>query len=244
MFRSKDPRERNDLSEAQPGLMEKMWAELNTSWYGYFHSRSPAAMLGPCNEPCARQYWIELSGGANLGGPTCGVPGCADAPPSPTPSPPGPEPHFAPVNSTNCTWVEGGADSIAFHHLQFWFFRNRSLDRNSDLADFQRLFPPAPAQYDRRVSKGAITHAKDKEGCCRHCYENEHCVAAAFHETEEAECFLHYSTEGWHTGQNGVVGCVTTRQPHRPVVPLVSEPWPRLGAEKKEWVGGNRHPSV
>ena len=56
--------------------MRELWAALNTSWYGYFHSRTPAEMLGVCDEPCARKKWTALSGGANLGGPVCGVPGC------------------------------------------------------------------------------------------------------------------------------------------------------------------------
>ena len=57
-------------------MMAELWTALNTSWYGYFHSRTPAPMLGACDEPCARQKWTALSGGANLGGPVCGVPGC------------------------------------------------------------------------------------------------------------------------------------------------------------------------
>ena len=68
--------ERSDLSSTQPAMMRELWTALNTSWYGYFHSRTPADMLGVCNEPCARKKWTALSGGANLGGPVCGVPGC------------------------------------------------------------------------------------------------------------------------------------------------------------------------
>ena len=68
--------ERADLSAAEPAKMRELWTALNTSWYGYFHSRTPAEMLGPCDEPCARKKWTQLSGGANLGGPVCGVPGC------------------------------------------------------------------------------------------------------------------------------------------------------------------------
>jgi hypothetical protein len=210
---SSDPREQHDLSAIKPALLSQLWAALNTSLYGYFHSRTPAALLGPCNMACARSHWAALSGGANKGGPGCGVPGCSAAPPSPPgPTPPGPEPHFTPVNSSNCTWVEGAA-------------------------------------YDRRVSKGAVTHANDREECCRHCYENPACIVAAFHETRDPKgtCFLHYSLAGQHRGQTGVVGCVTSRakavgsDERRALAEALA--WPPLDWQSKmDWVGGNRHP--
>ena len=99
---SKDPSERNDLSANEPALMRELWTKLNTSWFGemhdhcwhlgcilprvpaiivwtgYFHARSPAELLGPCNEPCAREKWTALNP-ANLGAPVCAVPGCEEA---------------------------------------------------------------------------------------------------------------------------------------------------------------------
>jgi hypothetical protein len=48
-----DPRERNDLSATQPSRLEQLWRMLNVSWFGYYHARSPAHLLGPCNGAAA-----------------------------------------------------------------------------------------------------------------------------------------------------------------------------------------------
>ena len=68
-----DPREMNDLSEVQPELLKQMWRELNASFLTYYHSRTPAAMLGRCNETCAQAHWKKLGSSQ---GPVCGVEGC------------------------------------------------------------------------------------------------------------------------------------------------------------------------
>ena len=108
------------------------------------------------------------------------------------------------------------------------------------------------AHFDHRVSgEGAVTRAKDREGCCRNCYENTECVAAAFHEVGSSAahtCYLHASTAGQGTGQQGVVGCVTNRTAglggrigDNDRLGLVMG-WPLPGAPMMDWVGGNRHP--
>lgn len=47
---------------------------LNNTILTTFHSRSPAALLGPCNEQCAKAKWASFGKGGD--GPICGVPGC------------------------------------------------------------------------------------------------------------------------------------------------------------------------
>eukprot|EP00040_Diaphanoeca_grandis_P005387 m.32643 g.32643 ORF g.32643 m.32643 type:complete len:624 (-) comp16674_c0_seq1:218-2089(-) len=101
-----DKNETTDLGDQQPELLQTMWTELNNSWLGYYHSRTPADMLGPCDPVCASLKWRKMSGGDNDGGPICGVPGCL----SPSPPTPNPDPvpkRFPVVNQTNCTVVEG-----------------------------------------------------------------------------------------------------------------------------------------
>jgi len=70
-----DPREQMDLAQAMPSLVADMWEELNRSNLGAFQSRSPAALLGPCNFDCALSVWdsFNLSGDHS---PYCGVLGC------------------------------------------------------------------------------------------------------------------------------------------------------------------------
>jgi hypothetical protein len=92
-------------------------------------------------------------------------------------------------------------------------------------------------QYDHRVDNGAVTHADDREDCCRHCYLNSECVASAFH-VGDGTCYLHFSLAGQRRGQEGVVGCVTAR-----AAALQSVlPWPPQDAPLQFWVGGTRHP--
>ena len=109
------------------------------------------------------------------------------------------------------------------------------------------------AGYDHRVSgAGAVTTAADREGCCRNCYENTACVAAAFHEVEAGTCYLHYSLEGQRRGQTGVVGCVTNRSDslvdgwlggEGQIPAAMPRPWPPLDdSSKMDWVGGMRQP--
>ena len=81
-----DLNETIDLGPEKPEMLEEMWGLLNNSWLGYYHSRSPVSMLGPCNPGCAKAKWNALSA-SNGGGPVCGVPGC-----DPEPNPPGPSP--------------------------------------------------------------------------------------------------------------------------------------------------------
>lgn len=91
-----DPREEHDLAGEMPELMESMWAELNETWLGYYHARSPVELTGPCDSKCANAHWLKLDPLwiANHG-PICGVPGCL------TPLKP-----FTPTNSSDCKWVE------------------------------------------------------------------------------------------------------------------------------------------
>ena len=100
-----DPREEHDLSRAganYTALLQSMWAELNATWLGYYHARSPAALMGPCDEDCANAHWKKRdSKWIKNHGPVCGVPGCGDGAPTPPPSP------FVPSNSTACSYVEG-----------------------------------------------------------------------------------------------------------------------------------------
>ena len=70
-----DPREMTDLSQQQPELLTRMWRELNASFLTWFPAqRSPAALLGPCNETCAKAHWKKRGSGTGAG-PICGVPG-------------------------------------------------------------------------------------------------------------------------------------------------------------------------
>ena len=96
-----DPREQRDLSQAganYTALLQDMWAELNTTWLGYYHARSPAELTGPCNPACANAHWRGRDKAwINDHGPVCGVPGCA----SPAPGP------FPPANSTDCSFAVG-----------------------------------------------------------------------------------------------------------------------------------------
>lgn len=87
---STDINETIDLGPEKSEMLEEMWKLLNNSWLGYYHSRSPASMLGPCNPSCTTARWKALSV-SNGGGPVCGVPGC-DPGPSPLVPPPPPSP--------------------------------------------------------------------------------------------------------------------------------------------------------
>eukprot|EP01063_Lacrimia_lanifica_P025760 TRINITY_DN3371_c0_g1_i2.p1 TRINITY_DN3371_c0_g1~~TRINITY_DN3371_c0_g1_i2.p1 ORF type:complete len:532 (+),score=153.21 TRINITY_DN3371_c0_g1_i2:95-1690(+) len=70
-----DPREKHDLSAARPDLVADLWGRLNATRLTRFAARSPAALLGPCNEACARKHWRRAYQG-EFEGPICGVPGC------------------------------------------------------------------------------------------------------------------------------------------------------------------------
>jgi len=72
-----DKNETTDLGESNPRLLTELWTELNNSWLGYFHSRSPDELLGPCNTECAQNYWHRYDGDDTATqGPICGVEGC------------------------------------------------------------------------------------------------------------------------------------------------------------------------
>jgi len=74
-----DPQERNDLSQQQPELLGDLWGRLNQSFLTWYHSRTPTAMLGPCNQKCSDAHWKKLGvHGKGALGPTCGVPGCEE----------------------------------------------------------------------------------------------------------------------------------------------------------------------
>lgn len=51
-----------DLGPANKERLKLMWLELNNSWLGYYHSRSPPDLLGVCNEPCAALKWKSVEG--------------------------------------------------------------------------------------------------------------------------------------------------------------------------------------
>ena len=72
-----DLREEVDLSLVGDGptTVRSMWLELNHSVAGSFHARSPAALVGSCNAPCAKKHWKDLGSTTGVG-PICGVPGC------------------------------------------------------------------------------------------------------------------------------------------------------------------------
>lgn len=105
---STDLNETTDIAPQNPELLQTLWTALNNSWLGYYHARSPAHLVGPCNPSCTAAKWGAIGPGD---GPECGVPGCdTPAPPGPPPPPPGPNPvphKFPTVNSTNCTFVQG-----------------------------------------------------------------------------------------------------------------------------------------
>ena len=72
---SADLREEHDLSGADPTLTASLALVLNASVATWFTARSPAAMMGKCDQNCASKHWKALGGtGA---GPICGVPGCS-----------------------------------------------------------------------------------------------------------------------------------------------------------------------
>ena len=63
--------ERHDLSAANPDVVQRLWAKLNSTnleLYGPDHS--PPSLLGHCDKACASKYYDGKSG------PECGVPGC------------------------------------------------------------------------------------------------------------------------------------------------------------------------
>ena len=64
----------HDLSDANPDLVASLHLELNKSVATFFTARSPAAMMGNCDEACANKYWKSKGGTGS--GPICGVPGC------------------------------------------------------------------------------------------------------------------------------------------------------------------------
>lgn len=76
-----DRNETTDLSDVGRDTVLRLWDMLNTTWLGYYHSRSPADLLGPCNIDCAEKYWYNHTNADNFGtqGPYCGVPGCVAA---------------------------------------------------------------------------------------------------------------------------------------------------------------------
>jgi len=99
-----DPREERDLSGKFPGLVSKLWAQLNEtvastrdcSGWSYNGNGgnipgpeqktrtgrtgcSPPYLLGACNKTCAMAAWhsrAKTGGSDSTEGPTCGVPGC------------------------------------------------------------------------------------------------------------------------------------------------------------------------
>ena len=64
----------HNLAADHPALLADLWGRLNRSYMTWFHSRTPAALLGNCNATCANAYWQKFN--ASMGGPVCGVPGC------------------------------------------------------------------------------------------------------------------------------------------------------------------------
>eukprot|EP00912_Choanoflagellata_sp_UC4_P001011 UC4_evm3s622 len=64
-----DESERIDLSDAQPDVVKTLWEELNYTQLTSYFARSPASLLGNCDEKCAMKKY----GGCSH--PTCGVPG-------------------------------------------------------------------------------------------------------------------------------------------------------------------------
>ena len=72
-----DPRETTDLSAKLPDVRDQLWRALNATRLTYYHARSPAALLGTCNESCATKHWGSFGG---YWGPVCGVTGCGEPP--------------------------------------------------------------------------------------------------------------------------------------------------------------------
>ena len=66
-----------DISTEQSDLMASMWKELNSSFLTWFHAKSPADLLGPCNVNCSAAHWTTIDRSSGGVGPICGVPGCA-----------------------------------------------------------------------------------------------------------------------------------------------------------------------
>eukprot|EP00927_Polykrikos_kofoidii_P056640 TRINITY_DN50730_c0_g1_i1.p1 TRINITY_DN50730_c0_g1~~TRINITY_DN50730_c0_g1_i1.p1 ORF type:complete len:602 (-),score=68.04 TRINITY_DN50730_c0_g1_i1:224-1951(-) len=65
-----DPEERQDLAAKRPDLVTELWAELNRTALTVYRSRSPAVLVGHCDQSCAETKWKGKPG------PICGVPGC------------------------------------------------------------------------------------------------------------------------------------------------------------------------
>ena len=74
------------LIAEMPELMNLMYKQLNDTWRTVYSSRTPAALLGDCNQKCANQKWLGMGGSMDKGkppGPICGVPGSRGNPPPP-----------------------------------------------------------------------------------------------------------------------------------------------------------------
>lgn len=67
-----DEREEHDLSGSKKRLLESLWLQLNTTQLTKYSSRSPAALLGVCDEECADAHWKDEYG-KSIPGPICGV---------------------------------------------------------------------------------------------------------------------------------------------------------------------------
>ena len=48
--------EKVDLSKLHPSIVADMWEQLNRTLLTTFKARSPASMLGVCNEACAAKH--------------------------------------------------------------------------------------------------------------------------------------------------------------------------------------------
>eukprot|EP01050_Picozoa_sp_SAG11_P024991 SAG11_NODE_5495_length_1544_cov_1.276125_1_plen_237_part_00 len=209
-----DPREQHDLSAAKPALLQELWSALNTSLYGYYHSRTPPPMLGPCNMPCARRYWTSLSGSANNGGPVCGVLGCKAGPPPPPLPPPGPQPHFKRLNSSHCSWVDGAQ----YNHR----VRNGAITSAADREGYYRNC------YQNTTCVAAAFH-EDETGTC---YLHYSLGGQHRGQTGVVGCVTNRSQS-----ENSLVSGWLGEEA------LVTRPWPPLfGDSKMEWVGGMRQP--
>ena len=77
LFHESDVREQQNLAPQNKARVQSMWAELNRTLLTKFSSRSPAELLGHCDQACAHKHWHAL--GNTGGGPICGVPGCRNA---------------------------------------------------------------------------------------------------------------------------------------------------------------------
>ena len=117
------------------------------------------------------------------------------------PSPPGP---FVPSNSSNCSWVESAhydsrvrapafratpAGPACLWRRQCWHQLNghrASVPPLSAWCASHGLWAARGVAY-AQVNTGAITEAVDRVACCRNCYENKECVAAAYHEQDVAD---------------------------------------------------------